>query len=160
MNKICSFFGHREIRDREKLKKEVAILVENLLEKGFTVFLFGGFGDFDELCHEVVSAILKSYSEIKRVYCVSDEKHLIESKRPKYLRAEDYEEFVYLAPSFDYWYTRIYYRNCVMIEKSDYIIFYAENRKDSGAYKALRFARKCKKEYINIVDLKNGNDKE
>ena len=155
MNKICSFFGHREIANKEFLQGKVVTLIKKLIKGGFTIFLFGGFGEFDKLCYEAVSYIKETYPTIKRVYCVSDERHLIENKRPKYLRAEDYEEFVYLAPRFDYWYTRIYYRNCEMIEKSDYVIFYAENKKDSGAYKALKYAIRRKKEYVNIFS--NGN---
>ncbi len=56
-NKTCSFFGHREVNDREALKKKVLAVVEKLIEKGFSVFLFGGFGDFDELCHEAVTLV-------------------------------------------------------------------------------------------------------
>ena len=155
MDKICSFFGHRKIENGQALREQVIGLVESLIEKGFTVFLFGGFGEFDELCYQAVSAIKERYPTIKRVYCVSDERHLRESKRPKYLRAEDYEEFVYYPPSFDYWYTRIYYRNCEMITRSDYVIFYAEDREESGAYKALKFAVKNKKEYINLFQATN-----
>jgi uncharacterized phage-like protein YoqJ len=150
MGKICSFFGHRKIEEKEKIREKVSALVEKLLLDGFTVFLFGGFGEFDELCHEAVSGLKGKYSMLKRVYCLSDEKHLIERKRPKYLTVEDYEEFIYLPPSFDYWYKRIYYRNCEMIEKSDFIVFYAENRENSGAYKAFRYAVKQKKNYINL----------
>ena len=147
MGKICSFFGHRKIVDIENLRSKLMDLVENLIcEKGYTVFLFGGFGEFDELCHQVVSIYQERYCTIKRVFCVSDEKFLLERKRPAYLRASDYEEFTYLPLAYDYWYTRIYYRNCEMIEKSDFVVFYVEERKDSGAYKTLQYAKKRKKE--------------
>lgn len=39
-----------------------------------------------------------------------------------------------------------------MIEKSDYVIFYAKNKQDSGANKALKYAKKRKKEYVNLFD--------
>ena len=151
MDKICSFFGHRQITNEEDLRKRVSFLVEKLIvEKGYDIFLFGGFGDFDELCHNIVSHLKEKYPKIKRIYCMHDEKYLLERKRPDYLRTVDYEEFVYFPLSFDYWYKRIYYRNCEMIERSDYTIFYAENRKGSGAYKALEYAKRHKKEYINM----------
>ena len=152
MDKICSFFGHRKLKDGEELKRRVEITVEDLIKKGFTVFLFGGFGEFDELCHEIVSTLKTKYPVIKRVYCVADEKYLRANKRPKDLQTEDYEEFIYYAPSFDYWYTRIYYRNCEMVKHSDCVVFYAENRVDSGAYKILQYVKKCKKSYINLID--------
>ena len=66
------------------------------------------------------------------------------------MQDEDYEQFIYLALSYDYWYTRIYYRNCAMIDRSDYVVFYAEERENSGAYKALRYVVKQKKPYINL----------
>ena len=154
MSKICSFFGHRKIENKVSIKREVTEWIEKLIEEDFSIFLFGGFGEFDELCYEAVSALKGKYAKIKRIYCLIDERHLSERKRPKYLRTEDYEEFIYLAPSFDYWYTRIYYRNCEMIEKSDFVIVYAETRKDSGAYKALQYAVKHKKKHINLFDNK------
>ena len=151
MSKICSFFGHRTIQDKEWLQSKVDTVVEDLIEKGFTHFLFGGFGEFDELCHAVVSVKKTKYPYIQRIYCVSDEKYLKEHNRPTYLRLEDYEEFTYYAPTFNYWYTRIYYRNCEMIKRSDYVVFYAESREGSGAYKALQYAQKQKKRYINLM---------
>lgn len=150
MGKICSFFGHRVIDNKKEVETNVARLVEDLIKNDFTVFQFGGFGEFDELCYSLVSALKERYPTIKRVYCLCEEKYLQEKKRQNVFREEDYEEFVYYVPSFDYWYTRIYYRNCEMIENSDYIIFYAENRADSGAYKALKYAKKARKKYINL----------
>ena len=40
-----------------------------------------------------------------------------------------------------------------MIDKSDYIVFYAMEKKESGAYKALTYARKKKKQWINLALL-------
>ena len=56
-------------------------------------------------------------------------------------------------PAFEGWYKSIYFRNCAMIDKSDFIIFYAEEREDSGAYKAYKYAKKKKgKRLINLFD--------
>ena len=153
MGKVCSFFGHRQITNTENLRKAINCLVEKLIvEKGYQIFLFGGLGAFDELCYEIVSALKEKYPSIQRVYCVHDEKYLLPSKRPDYLHKTVYEEFIYLPLAFEYWYKRIYYRNCEMIEKSDYVIFYAKNKQDSGANKALKYAKKRKKEYVNLFD--------
>ncbi len=86
-NKVCAFFGHREIKGQENLRERLLVLVE---------------------------------------------------------------EFTYLPLDYNYWYTRIYYRNCEMIDRSDCVIFYAEQKKESGAYKALRYAQKKKKPHINL----------
>ncbi|MBQ7348758.1 MAG: hypothetical protein IJW47_02060, partial [Clostridia bacterium] len=113
-------------------------------------FLFGGFGDFDAICHKTVTQLKNKHPYIKRVYCLTDQRFLNKNKRPKYLKDEDYEDFIYLPLDFDFWYTRIYYRNCEMIKKSNYVIFYVEERKNSGAFKALKFAIRNKTEYINL----------
>lgn len=89
-----------------------------------------------------------------RIYCLSDPRHLRSSKRPKWLKDEDYEEFVYLDMKFDYWFFRIYYRNCEIIDKSDYIVFYVINKENSGSYKAMQHAKKKKRRFINFADLK------
>ena len=107
---------------------------------------------FDVLCHEVVTILKEKYPSISSVFCLTNERHLNPHKRPKFLNDEDYEEFIYLPLTFDYWYTRIYYRNCEMINRSDFILFYCTNRQGSGAYKALKYAQKCKKAFVNLYE--------
>lgn len=155
LGKSCSFFGHSEIEITEKLKLDLRNFIENLIVKeNYSVFYFGGFGMFDNLCHEIVSGLKQKFSHIKRIFCLSDPRHQSILKRPSWLKEEDFEEFIYLELSFDYWYTRIYYRNCEMIKLSDFIIFYVNNTNNSGAYKALQFAKKMKKNIYNLA-LKN-----
>ena len=149
MGKTCSFFGHRKIINGVEIAEEVKAFVEKLIvEEEFTTFLFGEFGEFDEVCFECVSKLKEKYSMISRVCCVADEKELRKGKSQRYLQC--YDEIIYLPLSYDYWYKRIYYRNCEIIEKSDFIIFYAEERVNSGAYKALRYAQRKKKKYMNF----------
>ena len=83
---------------------------------------------------------------IKRVYCAAQEKHL--RKRVRYFNRDDYDEVKYLIPSFDGWYKSIYFRNCAMIDASDCVIFYAEEREGSGAYKAYKYAKRKKGKHI------------
>jgi len=150
-NKICSFFGHREIELTEELCARATAEIFKSVDFGCRIFYFGGYGEFDELCYKIVSKIKdeKPRLGIKRIYCVAKEEYL--RKKVRYFRAQDYDEVIYLPPLFDGWYKSIYYRNCAMIDNSDYIIFYAEERKDSGAYKALKYAsRKHKKVIVNI----------
>ena len=125
--------------------------IKRLVEIGCRAFYFGGYGAFDNLCHEIVTKIMAENSElnIRRVYCVAQERYL--SKSVRYFKREDYDEIIYLMPSFEGWYKSIYFRNCAMIDKSDFIIFYAQNRDDSGAYKAYKYAkRKRNKQIINL----------
>jgi len=150
MIKTCSVFGHSKIEITEELGNKLLETFKDLIEKGCENFYFGGFGMFDELCHKIVSELKLTYSHIKRIFCLSDPRHLRINKRPKWLKSENYEDFVYLDLDFDWWYQRIYYRNCAMIDKSDIVLFYVEELKNSGAYKAFKYAKQKKKSIINL----------
>ena len=149
--KACSVFGHSEIDITDDLKIKLLDRFEALIKDHFGVFYFGGFGLFDEICWEIVTELKKKYPHIKRIFCLADSRHQRESKRPKWLKDEDYEEIVYLDLVFDYWYKRIYYRNIEIINRSDYIIFYVCHTQNSGAYKAMQYAMRKKKSFENIA---------
>ena len=148
---ICSFFGHREVEITDDLLTALTKEIMKAVSFGCRVFYFGGYGAFDELCYEVVTRIKEENSEldIRRIYCVSREVYL--RKRVRYFIPENYDEVIYLMPAFDGWYKSIYFRNCAMIDKSDFVIFYAENREGSGAYKAYKYAKnKKEKRIVNL----------
>lgn len=149
--KICSFFGHRDVDITEQLSAATSIEISQAVKLGYRTFYFGGYGNFDNLCYRILTKIKMDnpHLEIKRIYCVSQERYL--RKKVRYFNREDYEEIVYLTPSFVGWYKSIYFRNCAMIDKSNLIIFYTQNKEDSGAYKAYKYARKKKdKQIINL----------
>ena len=151
-NKTCSFFGHREIEITPELKQKLYSIIEDLIvNKNFVYFYFGGFGDFDSLCHEIVSELKVKFPHIKRIFCLADPRHQRISKRPKWLLSQDYEDFVYFDMPFDWWFQRIYYRNVEIIDRSDFIIFYVKNTTNSGAYKAMQYATKKNLTFINIL---------
>ena len=148
--KICSFFGHRDIEITDALYEKAFDEIIRALDAGCCVFYFGGYGAFDKLCYSIVTKIKEENParQIKRIYCVSQERYL--HKNTRYCNRDDYEECIYLMPKFDGWYKSIYFRNCAMIDRSDFIIFYAEKSEGSGAYKAYKYARMKKKSIVNI----------
>lgn len=151
LTKSCSFFGHTKIDITDKLVNDLKILIKKLItEDNFQIFYFGGFSNFDELCWQIVSEIKQEFPLIKRIFCLSNPQHLRPSKRPKFLKENDYEEFVYLDLDFDWWYKRIYFRNIEIINKSDFVVFFVSNVENSGAYKAMQHAKKIKKPFINF----------
>ena len=155
LNNSCCIFGHREVEKTNELTLRLKSVFEDLIiNKKVNCFLFGGFGAFDDLCHEVITELKRKYSYIKRVYVCEDYKFIDRPhKRPKWLTNEDYEEFTYFEMRYTGFYQRIYFRNCEIINNSDYCVFYVDiNQKYSGAKKALEYAIKKKKDYINIFD--------
>ena len=148
--KICSFFGHRKIEATESLSEKLKAEILKAIGFGVRTFYFGGFGAFDALAHKTVTEIKDLHPELqlKRIFCAPTEYYL--RKIGRYTRSEDYEDAIYLEPSFKGWYKSIYFRNCAMIDKSSFLCFYAEARNNSGAYKALKYAEKKKKQIINL----------
>lgn len=155
MNSIstCSVFGHSKIEITKELEDKLIATFEDLIKQGCEYFYFGGFGEFDDLCHKVISKLKNTYPHIQRIFCLSDPRHQRISKRPKWLKDEDYEEFIYLDLGFDWWYQRIYYRNLAMIDRSDVVVFYVEPRENSGAYKTYKYAKQKKKNLINLAQF-------
>ena len=147
-DKICSFFGHRELELTEELYATTAAEIFKSVNLGCRVFYFGGYGEFDALCYKIVTKLSKENPALalKRVYCVAQERFL--RKKTRFFNRNDYDEVIYLPPSFNGWYKSIYFRNCAMIDESDFIIFYAQARKDSGAYKAYQYAKKKQGKYV------------
>ena len=147
-NKICSFFGHRSINVTNELYTILKKEILSSIEKGCNVFYFGGFGDFDELCRRTVANIKNSLhkNNIKLVYCVPQERYL--RRKSNLFNSDDYDQIIYLEPSFTGWYKSIYFRNCAMIDQSDTIIFYVQKRENSGAYKAYEYAKKQKNKLV------------
>ena len=152
--KICSFFGHREttLEEDERLKPQLKAIIQNLIKnENYQIFIFGGLGDFDDLCHQVVTQLKNDYPYIKRWFCLYDPRHENEKKRPKNINYDNYEEIKYLYLKYDNWYDRIYYRNVEIINMSDFVIFFAEDRPRSGAYKAVKHALRKKINHINLI---------
>jgi len=153
LTSTLSFFGHSELEITDKLKEDLKNLIIKLItQENFGVFLFGGFGKFDELAWEIVTDVKKEYPYIRRVFVLTEEKHLNRLKRPKYLLDEEFEEFVFFPLQYNGFNKRIYYRNVEMIKNSDKIIFYVKNTENSGANKTMNYAKKLKKNFINLAE--------
>ncbi len=152
--KVCSCFGHFDVVITEELRARTVKEVDNAISDGVRVFLFGGRSDFDDLVYDTVSEkrIQNPQLNLKRVFCFPLEKHL--NKPPRWFKRKEYEGVDCPTKDFDWWYTAIYYRNLAMIDRSDLVLFYAEEREESGAYKAYKYAVKSRKRIINLA-LKN-----
>lgn len=111
--------------------------------------------DFDDLCHEIITELKKKYPHIKWVYICEDYKFISRPhKRPKWLKDKDYEAFEYYEMKYTGFYKRIYFRNCEIIDHSDYCVFCVdENSEHLEAIKALKHAKRKKKEIVNILQI-------
>ena len=151
-DKICSFFGRSDLVGAPDLRVFVRQKIIDSIEFGCRTFYFCGLGDFDALCYKIVTELKKSNPELglKRVYCVTQERDL--GKNSLNFKRENYDEITYLTPSFNDGETSVYFQNCAMVDESDVIIFYAEEKENSVAYKTYRYAQTKKdKQIINLL---------
>ena len=149
--KVCSCFGHFNVEITEELKARTSEEIDKAITDGVRVFLFGGRSDFDDLVYDLVSGrkAQEAQFNIRRIFCFPLDNQL--RKPPNWFQRKEYEGFECPAKDFEWWYTSIYYRNCAMIDQSDLVLFYAEERENSGAYKAYKYAVKSHKSIVNLA---------
>lgn len=151
-HKSCAFFGHRNIVVTDSLQEQITkTIIEKIENENFSVFYFGGLGDFDDLCYKIVTKLKNEYKSIQRIFCLYDSKHISYNKRPTWLKNEEYEDYIYLEPTFNGWYKRIFFRNLEIVNLSDFIIFYVEREEDSASHKILKYAKSKNKSFINLA---------
>lgn len=148
--KTCSCFGHSDVDITGELIARTRIEIGKAIEDGVRIFLFGGRSDFDDLCYDLVTEKKNDYPQlnIRRVFCFALDKQL--RKPPRWFVRKEYEALECQAKDFDYWYKSIYYRNVAMIDQSDLVLFWVQERENSGAYKAYRYAVKKHKRIVNL----------
>ena len=137
MQKTCSFFGHRKIKDTISLRNRVKNAIVNLIEHfGVSVFFFGSRSEFDTLCHEIVTDLRDKYPHIKRkAYTCRSETCTLENERAKWEEIYSHfekrpvtllgvEEEVEHKTKYTAGKAQYVERNQAMIDDSDYCLFY------------------------------------
>lgn len=62
IHKSCSVFGHSKIVITNSLKEKLYLTFENLIrQENVGYFYFGGFGEFDDLCWQIVTSLKEKY---------------------------------------------------------------------------------------------------
>lgn len=142
------FLGHRNFCGHRTIEKKLCILLKDLIKaKPFVEIYIGRDGEFDIYAAAVTKEVQRSIgSENSELVCV-----LPYSKKG----IEDYEKY----------YDRVIIPECIckihpkgaitkrnrwMIEQADLLICYVE-REEGGAYTALKYAIKLKKQIINLA---------
>lgn len=164
MMKVC-FIGHRKVEETERVKSLIKEVVEVLIQKGATIFLFGSKSAFNDLSLEVVTKLKKKYNYIKRVY-VRAEYQYIDKSYEQYLLTY-FDETYFPSKIMKAGKSSYVERNYEMIDNSTYCIFYynenyvptkrpLKNEKlilpsrNSGTKIAYEYAKRKKKEIINL----------
>lgn len=147
--KTCCFIGHRTINETEELKAKLCETIEKLIvDENVDTFLFGSKIRFNSLCLELVTEIKEKYHHIKRIY-VRAEYPDIDDNYKAYL-LENYDDTYYLEKIIGAGKESYVERNCEMINRSLFCIFYydeqnAPTTRRSGTKIALDYAVNRKK---------------
>lgn len=142
--KVCTFFGHSEIR--ENIDDKLTNVLLNLIkEEGIIRFYVGNHGSFDRMVVKKLRDLKNTYPNIEYsvvlAYLPSKETlHKYESSETIYP-----EGFENMLPKY-----AIIKRNEWMIDKSDIIVTYVRHS-IGGATKAKEYAERKGKRIINIV---------
>lgn len=151
--KTCVFFGHAKENYKEYEVYIEEIIIDLIEKKGVTQFYSGGRGKFDRVCAEIVKKLKENYPEIRNTLVLS----YIPQEKDKFIIPKPYDETVYLLekrtpPKF-----AISKTNEVMVDKADFVVV-ATRRSWGGAQKAHEYAKRRKKEIINIFDYAKDED--
>lgn len=167
--KSCCFIGHRNAEITDNLIDLIYSTAENLiLNHDVTQFNFGSKSTFNDICHMVVTELKNKYANLTRTaYCTKSEYACLESEREeqektiskiikKEIRLLGFEKRItpeILLKSGKASYIK---RNEIMINDSDYCIFYYNENEyrnsnvQSGTELAYKYAIKQNKIVVNL----------
>ena len=143
---ICTGFGHGDVF--ENIKEQIDTAVASAIKKGCDTFYTGAMGAFDSMFSSAVRAAKKDYPNIKLI-CIKP-----------YLTADVNEDREYYAFAYDdvlvpdelagiHYKAAIKARNRWLVDHSNIVIGYTI-RDYGGAYTAIKYAEKARKEIIFI----------
>ncbi len=146
--KTCAFFGHSMFVECRLDFKKLKDTIKNFVLLGFSSFLIGTHGEFDNLCLKACLELKKEFShiEINKVY-TSFTRSLKEKNISNSVNYISYpiELFHYKQ--------RITQFNIFMVDDADVVICYVdETLKNSGVVKAIKYAYKQNKIIYNLFE--------
>ena len=148
---IITFVGHSTLNISPDLSAKIKKTIEdNITSEDHIIFYCGGYGDFDNHCASLCREIKKTHSNCEVVFVTPYITAAQQDKMKYLLDAKYYDSTVYpplenVLPRF-----AISKRNEWMVDQSDLVIAYVSHDY-GGAYKTLLYARKKKKDIINLA---------
>lgn len=150
-------FSVIEKNETEKLKSKLFEIIEKLIiENKVDTFLFGSKSQFNSLCQKTVSKIKEKHPHIKRIYVRAEYPYISEQYKEYLLQR--YDDTFYPEKILNSGKAAYVERNCEMIDKSQYCIFYYNKQSivstlKSGTKIALDYAKKHNKNIIVLNDF-------
>lgn len=145
----CIFCGHSRLYGQTDIVKEKCLTVfEELIVSGAVdCFLIGNYGDFDSIAASVCLTLKKKYPQISvNLVLPYYRPHLDEYDKERYAKFDSV-----ITPELEetpHRY-RIIKANEYMVDQADTVIAYVKY--DGGAAKTLAYAKRHKKQIINLA---------
>ena len=139
---IVTFCGHSQLPswERDDIVKELKETLDALIHMGARVFLFGGYGEFDILCAEVIQGLSHKYSHIISILVLAYTNYRFDKSLYDYWEYHTSEHLPrkYAIPK----------RNQYMVDRADAVVSYV--RHSGGASRTLDYAEKRHKLLFKI----------
>ena len=144
--KIVAFAGHRFEWQCLHIEEKLLQVIEELILKGYTIFYDGGYGAFDKKCLSAVLELRQKYPHIKVYKILSYYKH----DKEKFELPACYDGSIYPDLEELHYKQIITKRNEWIVDNCDVLVCHIECTFRSGAYNAVKYAKKQNKEIIYI----------
>ena len=147
-----TFVGHGSLIISDDIKKGIFEAIKQIISQTEkTLFLCGGYGDFDNICAKTCHDLKNDFSNIEVIFVTPYITEAQQRKIKDLLASKLYDDTIY--PPIEKTPPRyaIIKRNEWMINEADLIIAYVKFSY-GGAYKALNYAQKKGKRIINLAN--------
>ena len=137
-NKIVAFAGHRYEWQSIGVEEKLLQVLEDLINKGYTVFYDGDYGAFDNKCRNAILKLKNKYPHIKLVLILTYYHHNKEKcPIPSY-----YDETILPELEDLHYKQKITKRNEWIIDNCDILVCHIQETYKSGAYNTVKYALK------------------
>ena len=150
MGKICVFFGHRVLPDKERIKGAlIPVLLDLIQSKGVVEFWLGNYGEFDALAFEVLRDLKKTYPSIRCALALA----YLPQKKETYAYQEAVFDEVFCPEGIELGPLRfaICRRNKWLAQNADFVVAYVRASSGGASY-ALHIAQGAHKTVINLAE--------
>ena len=140
-NKIVAFAGHRYEWQSIGVEEKLLQVLEELINKGYTIFYDGNYGAFDNKCRKAILKLKNKYPNIKLVLILTYYHH----DKEKYPIPTCYDNTILPELEDLHYKQKITKRNEWIID-----ICHIQETYKSGAYNTVKYAKKQNKPIIYI----------
>ncbi len=154
-----AFIGHRNIERTQALRDRLTRIIEQLIiNDSADTFLFGSRSEYNDLCYDVVTELMKTHIHIKRVFVRGEYENIDNSYREYLLTI--YEETFFAPCAHGAGALSYIKRNRAMIDMCEVLVVYCDESytpksgTKSGTKIAIDYARAKKKRVINVCENK------